>query len=91
MSEERPSETEAGFSTFSVESQLAALRAWESRTGQTSSTAERILLDLEIPMTKREFVVTENPGWDHLDVLADPDWIEMFPDFFMTLPDGPGD
>jgi hypothetical protein len=82
---------EAGFSTSSVEAQLTALRAWEDRTGQKSSTAERILLDYKIPMTKEEFVQVENPGWDHLDVLADPEWIEMFPDFLMKLPDGPED
>jgi hypothetical protein len=82
---------EAGFSTLSVESQLAALRAWESRTGQRSSSAERILLSYKEPMTKENFVQVENPAWDHLDVLADPEWIEMFPDFLMQLPDGPED
>jgi len=88
MEQSQQEKLEAGFSTMSVESQLTALRAWETRTGQTSSTAERILLDYKNPMTKEEFIRTENPAWEPLDVLADSEWIEeMFPDFLMELPD----
>jgi hypothetical protein len=92
MEESQQQDLEAGFSTSSVESQLAALRAWETRTGQTSSTAETILLDYKKPMTKEKFIRTENPAWEPLDVLADSEWIEeMFPDFLLSLPDEEAD
>jgi hypothetical protein len=76
-----------GFSSSQIPEQLAALEAWQSRTGHRSSSAERILLDHKKPMTKESFLRIENPSWDPDEVLSDPEWIEMLPDFLMELPD----
>jgi hypothetical protein len=70
------------------EAQLAMVKEWTERTGQTCSTAEIILEDRKDPMTQESFLRTEGIRMELDDVLDSEEMLAELPEWFTRLPRG---
>ena len=70
------------------EDQLAMVREWTERTGQTCSTAEIILEDRKDAMTQESFLRTEGIRMELDDVLDSEEMLAELPEWFPRLPRG---
>jgi hypothetical protein len=70
------------------EDQLAMVREWTERTGQTCSTAEILLEDRGKLMTQENFLRTEGIRMELDDVLDSEEMLAELPEWFTRLPRG---
>lgn len=68
--------------------QLAMVREWTERTGQSCSTAEIILEDRKEIMTQESFLRTEGIRMELDDVLDNEEVLAELPEWFTRLPRG---
>lgn len=82
------SESEAYAKVKFYKEQVAMVKEWTERTGQTCSTAEIILEDRKDPMTQESFLRTEGIRMELDDVLDSEEMLAELPEWFTRLPRG---
>jgi hypothetical protein len=79
---------EASSNINTYEDQLAMIREWTERTGETCGTAEIILEDRKELMTQESFLRTEGIRMELDDVLDSEEMLAELPEWFTRLPRG---